>query len=205
MSTDRSKRGRPRGSGKKDEPHLMQVAELMARDPSLKATTAMKRVINSRRDWRETDATLLRRLQAKWLADDGALLARARRMPEPTMSAAERGALAAMASSSQMAGWASFTSRLTEQLKAISAFDHRWKEVASREISEATKALLSLDMGGKIVALIPDNLAAGQLVLTFDQRLMETMQSPAYIDAKKFATSANSGGLLNVVSLRHPS
>lgn len=66
MNTIKPSRGRPPGSGKKDDATLMEVARLMVRDPSLKRTTAMKRVIAARKDWPEQDGALLRRLQVKW-------------------------------------------------------------------------------------------------------------------------------------------
>lgn len=72
-------RGRPVGSGKNDAVTLMQVARLMVRDPSLKPTTAMKRVIAARKDWPERDETLLRRLQIKWRTPGQNFLDRARR------------------------------------------------------------------------------------------------------------------------------
>ncbi|HEX3495882.1 MAG TPA: hypothetical protein VHT02_01695 [Methylocella sp.] len=50
MSIEKRPRGRPRGSGKNDLPHLAQVAHLIVRDPSLKPTTAMKRVMQGRKD-----------------------------------------------------------------------------------------------------------------------------------------------------------
>ena len=44
---------------------------------NLKPTTAMKRIIETRTDWGATDATLLRRWQAKWRTGAIALLAAA--------------------------------------------------------------------------------------------------------------------------------
>jgi hypothetical protein len=78
MITEKRPRGRPRGSGKNDLPQLAQVADLLVRDPSLKPTTAMKRVMRGRKDWAATDSTLLRRWQVKWKAIGAALLATAR-------------------------------------------------------------------------------------------------------------------------------
>jgi len=77
-------RGRPRGSGKDDMPYLMRVADLIARDASLKPTAAMKRVMRSRTDWQETEETLLRRWQVKWKADGESLMvaSRARNRPQ---------------------------------------------------------------------------------------------------------------------------
>ena len=72
-------RGRPQGSGKKDDQALLCVARKMVRDASLKPTTAMKHVIGERKDWPETDETLLRRLQVKWKDLGEAYLARAQR------------------------------------------------------------------------------------------------------------------------------
>ncbi len=71
--------GRPRGSGKNDAPYLAKVAELLIGDPSLKPTTAMKRVIRGRTDWDANDPTLLRRWQVKWKADGPSLLCAAQK------------------------------------------------------------------------------------------------------------------------------
>ena len=82
MSDDKRPRGRPRGSGKNDEPYLAQVAELLIREPSLKPTTAMKRLM-MRHTWRETDQTLIRRWQGKWKEQSPALMAAARERARP--------------------------------------------------------------------------------------------------------------------------
>jgi hypothetical protein len=66
MLTRKRQRGRPCGSGKDDSAPLAKVADLMVRESSLKATTAMKRVVRGRHDWGATDATLIRRWQGKW-------------------------------------------------------------------------------------------------------------------------------------------
>src|SRR5580658_4387976 len=86
MSNDKRPRGRPRGTGKNDEPYLAQVAELLIREPSLKPTTAMKRVM-MRHAWTETDETLIRRWQVKWKAIGLSLLAAVRERMRPTLPA----------------------------------------------------------------------------------------------------------------------
>ena len=60
MSTNKRGRGRPPGTGLDDSPTLRKVADLIAANPSLKPTTAIKRVLE-----RPTD-TAVRRLQGKW-------------------------------------------------------------------------------------------------------------------------------------------
>jgi hypothetical protein len=77
MSIEKRPRGRPCGTGKRDIPHLMRVADLLVSEPELKPTTAMKRVMRERNDWRETDATLIRRWQIKWKAKEASFLAAA--------------------------------------------------------------------------------------------------------------------------------
>ena len=77
MTTKRS-RGRPPGTGKNDTPDLAQVADVIVADPKLKPTTAMKRVIAKRKEWQESDATLLRRWQGKWKEAGAALLTAAK-------------------------------------------------------------------------------------------------------------------------------
>ncbi len=79
MTAITKRRGRPVGSGKNDEATLMGVARAMVRDPLLKPTTAMKRVIGSRGARLETNETLTRRLQVKWRAQGTEFLIRARR------------------------------------------------------------------------------------------------------------------------------
>jgi hypothetical protein len=64
-------RGRPKGSGKNDLPALSAMAEMMADQPSLKATSAYKKV-NKR--WHESD---LRRIQIKWKEHGSRLIAEA--------------------------------------------------------------------------------------------------------------------------------
>lgn len=90
MTSPKRPRGRPRGSEKSDAPALVQVADHLVRDASLKPSTAMKRVMLSRKDWGATDATLLRRWQVKWKALGETLLAaareRAKRKPQPAPS-----------------------------------------------------------------------------------------------------------------------
>jgi hypothetical protein len=82
MSNDKRRRGRPRGSGKNDAPYLMQVADLMIRDPSLKPTTAMKHTM-MRQVWPETAETLIRRWQVKWKDQGQAFLDAARDRAKP--------------------------------------------------------------------------------------------------------------------------
>src|SRR5439155_7502591 len=71
-------RGRPKGSGKNDGQTLASVVDMLAKEPKLTATAAMRRVINSRDDWGATPETLLRRLQGKWAKDSGLLMEGAR-------------------------------------------------------------------------------------------------------------------------------
>lgn len=89
MISTKRPRGRPRGSGIDDTPALIQVAELLVRDASLKTpTTAMKRIISRRKDWGASDETILRRWQEKWRRRSGALLAAARERARPKQSPA---------------------------------------------------------------------------------------------------------------------
>jgi hypothetical protein len=53
------KRGRPPGTGKNDTDRLMKIAALMAADPALKPTTAIKQI-------GETDPSTIRRLRDKY-------------------------------------------------------------------------------------------------------------------------------------------
>jgi len=77
MTSPKRLRGRPRGSGKDDNHALTLVANYLVRDASLKPTTAMKRVLRTRKEWGATDASLLRRWQVKWKTQGEALLAAA--------------------------------------------------------------------------------------------------------------------------------
>jgi len=83
MTAEHRVRGRPRGTGKNDSPHLAQVADLLVRDATLKPTTAMKCVMATRKDWGATDTTLLRRWQSKWKSACDALLLAARERITP--------------------------------------------------------------------------------------------------------------------------
>lgn len=72
MNTDKRPRGRPRGTGLKDGGTLQAMAELMAEDPTLRATAAIRRVVTSPGD------SHIRRLQVKWKAEGRQLLEGAR-------------------------------------------------------------------------------------------------------------------------------
>lgn len=96
MSTHKRARGRPRGSGKNDAPHLALVADLIVCEPSLRPTTAMKRVMRSRKDWGASDETLLRRWQVKWKAGAAGFLAAARDRASPKLQPTLRQVLQGM-------------------------------------------------------------------------------------------------------------
>lgn len=87
--TEKPKRGRPKGSGKDDEPHLFQVARLLIEDEKLKPTTAMYRVIRQGK-WPETDTTLIRRWQVKWKDGSERFLEAARQERAARLAAQER-------------------------------------------------------------------------------------------------------------------
>jgi hypothetical protein len=69
-------RGRPRGSGKPDGSTLRQVGELLAEDPKLRPTTAIKRLIGIKNN------SDIRRLQVKWRAEGKTLLSQAKERRE---------------------------------------------------------------------------------------------------------------------------
>jgi hypothetical protein len=75
-------RGRPPGTGTPDQPALAKVAELLLDDPSLRPTTAIKRVIGTKNE------SNIRRLQVKWKAGGQVLLAQARERRERQQKAA---------------------------------------------------------------------------------------------------------------------
>jgi hypothetical protein len=64
---NRKRRGRPRGSEKNDDRLLEAVAGLLL-DKKMPPTAAIKRIMPERKDrlGKESDETLLRRLQRKW-------------------------------------------------------------------------------------------------------------------------------------------
>ena len=71
MSSDTKRpRGRPKGSGKDDSKDLYRIADLLVADPSLKPTTAIKRIGRH-------NPSDIRRLQVKWKATRDDLLAAA--------------------------------------------------------------------------------------------------------------------------------
>jgi L-rhamnose mutarotase len=135
MSIDKRPRGRPRGSGKNDTHQLRQVAELLIRDPSLKPTTAMKRILRSRSGWGATDETLLRRWQIKWKENGAQFLAierdcaQAQQLAPSARSFVQR--LAEIQNSPEMRRW-------QEMMRGIqnSPEFKRWQEVA-RAIQES--------------------------------------------------------------------
>jgi hypothetical protein len=67
-STLHGKRGRPPGTGKNDTDRLRKIAALMAADPGLKPTTAIKQI-------GETDPSTIRRLRDKFHEQQSALVA----------------------------------------------------------------------------------------------------------------------------------
>jgi hypothetical protein len=97
MTTDKRPRGRPRGSGKNDTAFLARIADLLVRDPSMRPTTAMKRVMSSSEGWQETEETLLRRLQVKWKQQGETLLMAAHERARLKSSPSLPQALAAVA------------------------------------------------------------------------------------------------------------
>ena len=81
-------RGRPPGEGKPDKPFLEEVADLLIADSRLKPTSAMRKVLQSRKDWGSTDETIIRRWQVKWKAYGAALLVAARERAKPVVTLA---------------------------------------------------------------------------------------------------------------------
>ncbi|WP_284760463.1 hypothetical protein [Agrobacterium sp. fls2-241-TYG-188a] len=78
--TEKRMRGRPKGTGKDDLPHLIKIAELMVENRITKQTTAMRTYLVATRPtipFQETDDTIIRRWQDKWKNDGGKLLAAA--------------------------------------------------------------------------------------------------------------------------------
>jgi hypothetical protein len=74
--TKSTRRGRPPGTGKKDDPILSKVARLLVDEPALRPTAAIRRVLakSSLRPG-EMESTVVRRLQYKWKAHSEAYLA----------------------------------------------------------------------------------------------------------------------------------
>jgi hypothetical protein len=138
MSNEKRPCGRPRGSGKDDSPFLAQVADLLLSDTSLRPTTAMKRVIASRRDWRASDEALLRRWQVKWKKSGRALMEAALERTRPKRAAA----LAESANASAMKilpgdgiAWAHAIVDAQNSIKAM------YDSLPTRQLEEAIKML----------------------------------------------------------------
>jgi hypothetical protein len=94
MTNNKRSRGRPRGSGKNDDRHLAQVADLLVQEPSLTATAAMKRIMSNCNDWdAASEPALIRRWQSKWKLNGEALLVKARNnvYPKPASSDGSNG------------------------------------------------------------------------------------------------------------------
>ena len=81
-------RGRPPGEGRQDKPFLEKVADLLIADSRLKPTSAMKKVLQSRKDWESSDETIIRRWQVKWKAYGAAFLVAARERARPVVTPA---------------------------------------------------------------------------------------------------------------------
>ena len=137
MNHPTNKRGRPPGSGLKDEPYLRQVAAILVREPSLKPTAAMKRVIYAIRDRRGSDTTWLRRFQVKWLAVGASFLAQARRAAEYKPPATTpRDLLAAINGGYRMLEAMPVSPWLAGSLEK-SSFEQRYKEATRSPQMEA--------------------------------------------------------------------
>ena len=130
MPTGKRPRGRPRGSGKNDAPHLAQVADLLLCDPSLRPTTAMKRVIARRENWGATHETLLRCWQEKWKQQGQSFMAAARERASPKTVAAAPPSVSSLAGSPTVGTFAdrlnspamrAFLDRERERMQAIKA------------------------------------------------------------------------------------
>jgi hypothetical protein len=92
MPNEKRLRGRPRGSGKDDSRHLAKVAEVLVKEPSLKPTAAMTRVMRSCGDWKAaSEKALIRRWQQKWSNNKESFLLAARKRPEPSVSLEQLG------------------------------------------------------------------------------------------------------------------
>lgn len=81
-------RGRPPGEGKQDKPFLEEVADLLTADGRLKPTSAMKKILQSRKDWESSDETIIRRWQVKWKAYGASLLVAAGERARPVVTPA---------------------------------------------------------------------------------------------------------------------
>jgi hypothetical protein len=80
MNSNERGRGRPIGTGYNDAPILEKMADLMVAQPTLKATTAMRRILG------QPGPSQIRRLQVKWKEGAAEFLAaaQARRAVTPT-------------------------------------------------------------------------------------------------------------------------
>src|SRR5882672_3827441 len=74
MTNPRRGRGRPRGTGLRDERTLRSVAASCVADPKLRPTTAIKRIVGN------DNPSELRRLQMKWKRDKAVFLREAQQL-----------------------------------------------------------------------------------------------------------------------------
>lgn len=82
--TQKRSRGRPRGTGKNDQQFLAMIADLVIKPPGMAPTTAMKRIVATRKDWNAASPeAAIRRWQEKWSKQTEALLAAAKARAEP--------------------------------------------------------------------------------------------------------------------------
>lgn len=71
MSSNKRGRGRPLGTGLNDAPTLGSIADMLAADPAMKPTRAIKRILD------KPSETTVRRLQGKWKIEGARYLAEA--------------------------------------------------------------------------------------------------------------------------------
>jgi hypothetical protein len=125
MTDQRRRRGRPRGTGKVDGPYLATIADLLADEPSLTPTAAMKHIIRARTNWGATDATLIRRWQCKWKETGAILLAEAQARKQ------QRRAMPARLGESSWTGW----------MKVPAGFEESSAMLALRSLENSSAAL----------------------------------------------------------------
>lgn len=84
MNSNKRSRGRPVGTGLNDSPTLKKVADMIAADPSLRPTTAIRRALD------KPEASNVRRLQVKWKAGEAEYMAGAQARRAAALTPARR-------------------------------------------------------------------------------------------------------------------
>lgn len=179
MSNEKRGRGRPPGTGKNDARTLEAVADMVIATPTLRPTTAMRRVAR-----KATEADI-RRFQAKWKEERETLLERARVRAE-----ARRNTSASPPRRHRSSSGIASLERISQEMGAVSRLTHEMldspamRAMRDLENSPALKAMRDLENSPALKAMrdlenSPALKAIRDLENSATMRALRDLDSPA--------------------------